>query len=140
MGALLEALQQQLAEAERFLVSADTVSENDIATAVRALNAEVFQAVKQMAEGCRMMGGAVDQSALKLMHEASGDAWTNLLFSLPPQPDDRIVLEMALQGTITAYLARFVSSWIPELEESTRGFDTIHQRMLQSGIYQMFPA
>lgn len=119
-------------EAQSFLGFADTISENDIATAVRALNAEIYQAVKQIAEQCHVVNRDVDEAALKRMGKSSGRALTNLLCKLPPRADDRIVLEIALQGTITAYLADFISSWIPE-SEGNRGIETIYKRMLSSG-------
>ena len=131
----MEARRQELAEAESFLRSADTISENDILTAVRTLNAEVYQAVKQMAEGCCMVDVNVDQSALERMKRSSGPALTDLLSTHPPRADDRIVLEMALQGTITSYLAHIISSWMLE-PEGNRGIQTIYKRMLQSGKYQ----
>ncbi|KAH9917534.1 uncharacterized protein B0H18DRAFT_1123517 [Fomitopsis serialis] len=130
---LAETRQQELAEAQSFLASPDNIAESDIVQTVRALDAEIYQAVKRTAEGCRLRGGEADAAVLERMNVLMGPTMAGLLHAFPPREDDRIILEMALQTTVTTYVAGVISSWIPSSGSSTnQAISSIYSRILRS--------
>ncbi|KAH9834195.1 uncharacterized protein C8Q71DRAFT_859847 [Rhodofomes roseus] len=129
---LAEARQRKLEEAQTFLESSDVTAENDIAEAVSALNAEIYQVIKRVPEGCRIStGSTVDIVATDRAGTIIGSRMMDLIRTFPPRGGDWVVMEIALQATITAYVARVISSWSPHCS-SDEVIDPIYNRILRS--------
>lgn len=129
---LAETRQQELAEAQSFFASPDAITDSDIVRAVRALNAEIYQAVKRTANGCRLNGNEVHGAVRERVGGLVGSKVSELLQVYPPREDDPVVLEVALRATITTYIAEMISSWVLPSGNTNVVISSIYNRILRS--------
>ncbi|KZT69688.1 hypothetical protein DAEQUDRAFT_765271 [Daedalea quercina L-15889] len=107
----LKNCQRELTNAQSFFCSPGSIAENDIVQAVHALNAEIYQAVKRLAEECHLGSRRSDTKARQRITAIVEPRVTELLQNFPPQNDDRVVLEVALLATVMVYVAEMISLW-----------------------------
>lgn len=132
MQNLLETRRAELQDAHSFLVSANTISENDVVQMVRNLNAEIFQAAQLIAETFHSeYGEKIDEATAEHVRTLVGPLMERLLQSRNHQ-DDPILVQMALHAVITHFAAEVISKWDLLRENST--LSQVHEQILKSGV------
>ncbi|KZT05484.1 uncharacterized protein LAESUDRAFT_750659 [Laetiporus sulphureus 93-53] len=132
MEMLAETRRLELHAAQTYLNEADMASESDVVNAINGLNAEIFQAVKRIADSFRATNPQVrDPEAEKEAERAIGPSMVQVLRSTFNHQDDTILFEAALQAAMVCFVGRVISVWnLAQWEDSTL-FDT-HVKVFHS--------
>ncbi|KZT05467.1 uncharacterized protein LAESUDRAFT_727113 [Laetiporus sulphureus 93-53] len=130
--ALLETRRLELQAAHTYFTAADSTCETDVVRTLRTLNAEIFQAVKAMANSFSSdYSTQPDDHAVSQARTVVGQAMTEILLTFQDHHEDTIMLEMALQSTITLVIRGIVAEW--DLSHwQTNGFSDVYSQMVQS--------
>ncbi|KZT05468.1 uncharacterized protein LAESUDRAFT_760336 [Laetiporus sulphureus 93-53] len=109
--ALLETRRLELEAAQSYFSSADACSEQDVVHLVSNLNAEIFQVVRTISDAFRATKRpTLDEKTRKTLKSLIGSSMMQCLLSFPHR-NDTVVLEMALQFAMVAFIERAVSAW-----------------------------
>ncbi|KAF8916224.1 hypothetical protein CPB85DRAFT_1290370 [Mucidula mucida] len=112
---LLKTHAEELSAAQAYLNKTDLSSGADVISMVETLNGEIFQTAATIAEafkfGDKQVEGSTEmESAYRDVVEILGPRMTDLLRS-SPHHDDQLVIQIALQAAMCAYVEWIITSW-----------------------------
>lgn len=136
----------ELKGAQAFLTKADQLSGADVIKLVEELNAEIMQTAASMAEelvieqkkvdGEKKEGREEDSEQMVEVHarteEIIGPRMTNLL-KTSEHHEDPILIQIALQASMSAYSHWIASSWAFESPEDEHMLSEIYARVRETG-------
>ena len=139
---LLQTRTAELKAAQAFLTTADKLSNVDVVNLVDALNAEILQISAMVADaftfGPKNGGEAVDsepeevEEALARATETVGPRMVQLLMS-SEHHEDPILVQIAFQGGLCAYVQWIVSSWYFESPDNEELLRNVYNHVRDSG-------
>lgn len=133
----------ELKGAEAFLTKADQLSGADVIKLVVEMNAEILQTAATVAEGVtiaqkndegeRELDSEEVKEAYMRTEEIVGPRMTELLRT-SEHHEDPILVQIALQASLSAYTHWIVSSWCFESPEDEHMLSEIYARVRESGM------
>lgn len=139
---LLQARTAELKAAQAFLTTADKLSNVDVVNLVDALNAEILQISAMVADaftfGPKSGEGTMDsdsaevEEALARATETVGPRMVQLLMS-SEHHEDPILVQIAFQGGLCAYVQWIISSWYFESPDNEELLRNVYNHVRDSG-------
>lgn len=132
MKTLLETRRQELHDAQRFLGTAEPISESNIVQDIRRINAEIFNLARSAADQIqRDPKRQTRRDAKAQVTRVLGEKFTRHLQTMSSQ-DDTILLEIAMQAAVTRYISQMISNWYSN-GDGNAAFSIVHELIRQSG-------
>lgn len=132
MKTLLDTRRQELHDAQRFLGTAEPISESNIVQDIRRINAEIFNLARSAADQIqRDPKRQTRRDAKAQVTSVLGENFTRHLQTMSSQ-DDTILLEIAMQAAVTRYISQMISNWYSN-GDGNAAFSIVHELIRQSG-------
>ncbi|OSX56879.1 hypothetical protein POSPLADRAFT_1037140 [Postia placenta MAD-698-R-SB12] len=131
MKTLLDTRRQELHDAQRFLGTAEPISESNIVQDIRRINAEIFNLARSAADQIqRDPKRQTRRDAKAQVTSVLGENFTRHLQTMSSQ-DDTILLEIAMQAAVTRYISQMISNWYSN-GDGNAAFSIVHELIRQS--------
>lgn len=144
---LLEMRTAELKGAEMFLTKTDLLSNVEVVSLLENLNSEIMQIAASMTEELPIEEKRIDLEGKEQESDEMRDAYARAedtvgprmaeLLKLSEHHEDPILVQLAVQASMTAYTHWIISSWVFETPEDEHMLSEIYARVREAGKLNM---
>lgn len=140
---LLESRTAELKGAEAFLTKSDLLSNVEVVSLVENLNSEIMQIAASMTEEFPIEEKKIDVEGKQQESDETREAYARAEDTVGPRMaellktsehhEDPILVQLAVQASMTAYTHWIISSWVFETPEDEHMLSEIYARVREAG-------